>query len=87
MPPRIVKYHFEVKISATTSSKMSVQSDSTTDICKAASRPGYSFRLTGDNLNESTDATDTKAMRSGMRSGFGGFALCTKSKIKKKQAI
>ena len=59
---------------------MSNQSDSSTDICKAASKPCYSFRLTGDNLNESNDATDTKAMRAGMRPGFGGFALCTSRK-------
>ena len=39
---------------------MSNQSDSTIDICKAASKPSYSFRLTGD---ESNDAADSKAMR------------------------
>ena len=57
---------------------MSMQSETTTDICKPASRPGYSFRLTADNLNES-DATNTK----GRRSEFRGFALCSKSKFEK----
>ena len=59
---------------------MSNQSDSTVDICKAASKPSYSFRLTGD---ESNDATDSKAMRGGMRPGFAGFALCSRSKVEK----
>ena len=59
---------------------MSNQSDSTIDICKAASKPSYSFRLTGD---ESNDAADSKAMRGGMRPGFEGFALCSRSKVEK----
>ena len=59
---------------------MSNQSDSSTDICKTASKPCYSFILTGD---ESNDATDSKAMRGGMRPGFGGFALCSRTKVEK----
>ena len=59
---------------------MSNQSDSSTDICKAASKPCYSFRLTGD---ESNDATDSKGMRGAMRPGYGGFALCIRIKVEK----
>ena len=58
---------------------MSNQSDSSADICKAASKPSYSFRLTGNNRNESSDATDRK----GMNPRFGGFALCTRSKVER----
>ena len=58
---------------------MSNQSESSTDICKAASKSCYSFRLPGDNRNEINNSNDSKDMRP----GFGGFALCTKSKVEK----
>ena len=60
--------------------KMSNQSESRADICKAASTPTYSFKLPTGNRNESTDATDCKGMRAN-QAFTGGFALCTRSKV------
>ena len=58
---------------------MSNQSESSTYICKAASKPSYSLRLTVKNRNESSHATDSK----GMKPTFGGFALTTRSKLER----
>ena len=58
---------------------MSNQSKSTTDICKAASKPTNYFRINTANPNEASDATDSK----GMRSTCGGFALSTRTKLER----
>ena len=58
---------------------MSNKSESSTNICKAASKPSYSLRLTANNCNESSDGTDSK----GMKPTFGGFALSTRSKLER----
>ena len=59
---------------------MSNQSESTTDICKAASKPTNYFRINTANPSEASDATDSKGMRSTSGGFVGGFALSTRTK-------
>ena len=59
--------------------KMSNQSELSTDVCKAASTPTYSLRLSANNRSEASDATDCK----GLRPTFGGFSLTAKSKLER----
>ena len=62
---------------------MSNQSESTSNICKAASKPTNYFRINTANPNEGSDATDSKGMRSTSGGFVGGFALSTRTKLEK----
>ena len=62
---------------------MSNQSESTSDICKAASKPTNYFRINTANPNEGSDATDSKGMRSTPGGFVGGFALSTRTKLER----
>ena len=70
----------EIFQQSSTSEKVSKQSESRADICKAASTPTYSFKLPTGNLNESGNATDSKEMRPN-QAFTGGLALCTRGKV------
>ena len=62
---------------------MSNQSESSADICNAASNPTNYFRINTANPNESSDATDSKGMRSTSGGFVGGFALSTRTKLER----
>ena len=62
---------------------MSNQSESSTDICKAASKPTNDFRINTAIPNEVTDTTDSKGMRSTSGGFVGGFALSTRTKLER----
>ena len=59
--------------------KLSKQSQSSTDICKVASKPTNYFRINTGNPNESSDATASK----GMRPTYRGVSLSTRTKLER----
>ena len=67
--------------------KMSNQSESSADICKAASKPTNYFRINTANPNESSDSTDSKGMRPTHGGFTGGFALSTRTKLERTDQI
>ena len=66
---------------------MSNQSESSTDICKAASKPTDYFRINTAYPNETSHATDSKGMRSTCGGFVGGFALSTRTKLERSRHI
>ena len=66
---------------------MSNQSESSTDICKAASKPTNYFIINTANPNEASDATESKGMRSTSGGFVGGFALSIRTKLERSRHI